>query len=48
MEPKVQYVPGGFRGDVIGDLIGDLIIVTASGTYEYLGQSIGGFMPFTP
>jgi hypothetical protein len=33
----VQYVTGDFNGDSIADLI----VVTASGSYEYLGQSGG-------
>src|ERR1700722_15060819 len=36
---NVQYVTGDFNGDGIADLIA----VTASGSYEYLGQSNGGF-----
>ena len=35
----VNYVSGDFNGDGIADLI----IVTASGSYEYLGLSGGGF-----
>jgi len=37
----VQYVTGDFNGDGITDLI----VVTASGSYEYLGLSGGGFVP---
>jgi hypothetical protein len=36
-------VAGGFRTDAITDLM----IVTASGTYEYLSTG-SGFVPFTP
>ena len=37
---NVQYVTGDFNGDGITDLI----IVTATGSYEYLGQNNGGFV----
>jgi hypothetical protein len=42
---KIPAVPQRISGDFNGDGVGDLIVVTASGSSEYIGLAGGGFAP---